>query len=184
MTFAYANITWYLHWKVDHSYHLTRLPYIRIILFWFRCVIFDTLENVMLRHDAKYKYCLYFRKRIKVYLYLHLSYCQKLEFSTFLSDYNHLAQHTKVNPYKRRNRNAIIIPSRKIQRYNDVLDIYLFHTTKNYSVYLTSKVQHIQQFYPYILIDCYYFQRLENLIDYYFFQQFENSIGCCYFRQF
>ena len=125
-----------------------------------------------------------FIREATIYLYLHVSCCQKLEFSTFPSEYNCSARHTLVNPYKRRNRNAMIIPSRKIERNIDVLEIYLFHTTKNYSVYLTLKVQHIQQFYPYILIDCYYFQRLENLIDYYYFQRLENLIGCYYFRQF
>ena len=65
MAFAYADLTWYLHWKVDHSYHSTCLRYIRVIIFWLRCVIFDTLENFMPCHDAKYKYCLYFHKRSK-----------------------------------------------------------------------------------------------------------------------
>ena len=85
-----------------------------------------------------------FEREATIYLYLHVSCCQKLEFSTFPSEYNGSARHTLVNPYKRRNRNSMIIHSRKVERNNDVLEIYLFHTTKNYSVYLTLKVRHIQ----------------------------------------
>ena len=135
LIFAYVQLIGYVHWKVDHSYHSTSLQDVWFLTHWkILCDVMTLSTNTV---------CTFIREA-KIYLCLHVSCCQSLEFSTFPSEYNCSARHTLVNPYKRRNRNAMIIPSRKIERNIDVLEIYLFHTTKNYSVYLTLKVQHIQ----------------------------------------